>query len=168
MFYCRMSKAKLFIVGFMGSGKSHIGRKLAEALGEKHIDLDYLLEKQCMLSIRDIIKTYGEKKFRSLEQEILLSSPSSGIISTGGGVIMDKNNRNYLKKYFVIYLDPPWGEIYQRIKSSNRPLVTKHSYDELYQIYEERKELYTEVANISIDDIEEEVIISKIIKIINR
>lgn len=81
---------------------------------------------------------------------------------------MDKNNRNYLKKYFVIYLDPPWGEIYQRIKSSNRPLVTKHSYDELYQIYEERKELYTEVANISIDDIEEEVIISKIIKIINR
>lgn len=151
----------------MGSGKSHIGRKLAETLGENHIDLDYLLEKQCMLSIRDIFKTYGEKKFRTLERNILLSTPSSGIVSTGGGVILDSKNREYLKKFTVVYLNPPWEIIYQRIKTSTRPLVVKYSYDELYAIYQERKQLYTEVANISIDDIEEEEIISNIIKYIN-
>ncbi|MFA7057713.1 MAG: shikimate kinase [Candidatus Cloacimonadales bacterium] len=162
-----MSKSKVFIVGFMGSGKSHIGRKLAETLGENHIDLDYLLEKQCMLSIRDIFKTYGEKKFRTLERNILLSTPSSGIVSTGGGVILDSKNREYLKKFTVVYLNPPWEIIYQRIKTSTRPLVLKYSYDELYAIYLDRKQLYTEVANISIDDIEEEEIISNIIKYIN-
>lgn len=151
----------------MGSGKSHIGRKLAETLGENHIDLDYLLEKQCMLSIRDIFKTYGEKKFRTLERNILLSTPSSGIVSTGGGVILDSKNREYLKKFTVVYLNPPWEIIYQRIKTSTRPLVLKYSYDELYAIYLDRKQLYTEVANISIDDIEEEEIISNIIKYIN-
>lgn len=151
----------------MGSGKSHIGRKLAETLGENHIDLDYLLEKQCMLSIRDIFKTYGEKKFRELERDILLATPSSGIVSTGGGVILDSKNREYLKKFTVVYLSPPWEIVYQRIKASTRPLVVKYSYDELYAIYQERKELYTEVANISIDAIEEEEIISKIIKYIN-
>jgi shikimate kinase len=158
---------KIFIIGFMGSGKSHIGRSLADAIGFLHYDLDYLLEKECMLSIRDIFKTYGEKQFRSLERDILLSSPPSGIISTGGGVILSSANRDYLKKHPVIWLNPPWEVLYERIKNSRRPLVLKNSKEELYNIYLEREKLYREVANISIDDIEEDKIISKLINIIN-
>lgn len=163
-----MSTQKIFIIGFMGSGKSHIGRSLADVLGFKHYDLDYLLEKKCMLSIKDIFKTYGEKHFRSLEREILLSSPSSGIFSTGGGIILSPANREYLKQFQVIWLNPPWVLLYERIKNSNRPLVLKNTKEELYAIYLERLDLYSQVTNFSIDDIEEEMIISKIVKIINK
>ncbi len=162
-----MSIKKIFIIGFMGSGKSHIGRSLADALGIQHYDLDYLLEKRCMLSIRDIFRTYGENQFRSLERDILLSSPPSGVISTGGGVILSALNRDYLKDYPVIWLNPPWEILYERIKNSNRPLVKKNSKAQLYNIFQEREEFYREIANFSIDDIEEDKIISKLINMIN-
>lgn len=163
-----MNFKKIFIIGFMGSGKSHIGRSLADVLEVKHYDFDYLLEKKCMLSIKDIFRTYGEKKFRSLERDILLSSPSSGIMSTGGGIIISPKNRDYLNEQFVIWLKPPWETLYKRISKSNRPLVKKHNKEELYQIFQEREELYREVANISIDDIKEEDIISKILDFIDK
>lgn len=163
-----MNKKKIFIIGFMGSGKSHIGRSLAVALGVQHYDLDYLLEKRCMLSIRDIFRTYGENQFRSLERDILLSSPPSGVISTGGGVILSDLNRKYLKDNLVIWLNPPWETIYERIKNSNRPLVRKNSKAELYNIFQTREDLYREIANFSIDDIQEETIICKILKLINE
>lgn len=161
-----MNKQKIFIIGFMGSGKSHIGRSLAEVLGVEHYDLDYLLEKECMLSIKDIFKNYGEKKFRLLEQDILYSTPSAGIFSTGGGIVLSRANRDYLKDYQVIWLKPPWEVLYQRIKNSNRPLVLKNTKEELFNIFKERTEIYKEVANFSIDDIDEDKIISKIVNII--
>ena len=163
-----MNKKKIFIIGFMGSGKSHIGRSLAKALEFQHYDLDYLLEKKCMLSIKDIFRTYGEKKFRSLERDILLSSPDEGVISTGGGVIVSKANRSYLQDEFVIWLHPGWETVYNRIKNSRRPLVKTNSKDELLKIYQQREALYQEVANFSIDDIEEQDIISKILNLINK
>lgn len=163
-----MNITKIYIIGFMGSGKSHIGRSLAEALAVSHYDLDYLLEKRFMLSIKDIFRTYGEKKFRSIERDILLSTPDSGVISTGGGVIISAKNRDYLQNQYVIWLSPPWETIYKRIKWSNRPLVKKHSKEELFEIFQEREELYHQVANISIDDIEEEDIISKILNLLNK
>lgn len=159
-----MISKKIFIIGFMGSGKSHIGRLLADVLKLEHFDLDYLLEKECMRSIKDIFHTYGEKKFRSLERDILLSSPPSGVISTGGGVISCPNNRKYLKNYLVIWLNPPWEILYDRIKNSNRPLVKKNTKEELFAIYQARRALYEEVADFSIDDIEENDIIREIKK----
>lgn len=163
-----MIMKKIFIIGFMGWGKSHIGHSLAEALELEHYDLDFLLEKSCMLSIKDIFRTYGEKKFRSLERDMLLSSPASGVISTGGGVIISPKNRTYLKEQFVIWLNPAWDTIYDRIKNSNRPLVKKHNKEALYQIFQQREELYREVANISIDDIKEEDIVSQILNLIDK
>jgi len=159
---------KIFLIGFMGSGKSHIGRSLAKATGVPHYDLDYLVEKSCMLSIRDIFRNYGENKFRSLERDILLSSPPSGIISTGGGVVLSTTNRDYLKEYPVFWLNPPWEILYDRIKNSRRPLVLKNSKDMLYKIFQERETLYREVANFSIDDIEEDDIIKKMLNLINK
>lgn len=152
----------------MGSGKSHTGRLLAEALGLEHYDLDFLLEKECMLSIKDIFRTYGEVQFRVLERNILLSTAESGVISTGGGVIVSDANRAYLKEQFVIWLNPAWETLYERIKRSNRPLVKKHDKEELYRIFQERERLYQEIANISIDDIEEKDIISKILSFIDK
>jgi len=163
-----MMSKKIFIIGFMGSGKSHVGRLLADALELEHFDLDYLLEKEWMRSIKDIFHNYGEKKFRSLERDILLSSPPSGVFSTGGGVISSHVNRKYLKDHEVIWLNPPWEVLYDRIKNSNRPLVKKNNKEQLFQIYQERLELYRQVANFSIDDIEEDEIIWKILKLINK
>ena len=163
-----MSIKKILIIGFMGSGKSHIGRSLAAALKLEHYDLDYLLEKKCMRSIRDIFRTYGESQFRSLERDILLSSPATGVISTGGGVISSPINRKYLKGHMVIWLNPPWDLLYERIKNSNRPLVKKNTKKQLYSIFQAREDLYRQVANFSIDDIEEDKIIRKILNLINK
>ncbi|OQY37444.1 MAG: hypothetical protein B6226_05170 [Candidatus Cloacimonetes bacterium 4572_65] len=162
-------KAKvIYLIGFMGVGKSHIGRCLAERLDVQYQDLDYLLERDQMLSIRDIFKTFGEKNFRKLERIILLSTPPDGIISTGGGVILSKQNREYLKKHVVVWLDPPWETIYNRIKKSNRPIVKRNSEQALHQIYLSRRELYSEVSDIYIDLLTSDDIITKIIEKINK
>ena len=148
----------------MGAGKSHVGCRLARVLHLEHIDLDYLLEKECMLSAKDIFKKYGENRFRSLERNILLSTPSQGVISTGGGAILSQANREFLSDKLVIWLNPDWNNLYNRIKNSKRPLVLRNSKDTLYQIYKDRIALYREVTNIEINQSDMDDVIDEILK----
>lgn len=147
-----MTVNRLFIVGFMGAGKTYIGNKIDESTNLIHYDLDFLLEKKLMLSINDIVHQYGMKKFRKLETEILFDSPEKGVITTGGGVVISAINRKFLKNELVVWLDPDWDVIYKRIKNSKRPLVQNKSEKELYELYLARLSLYNDVADIRIKE----------------
>ncbi|GAB6072554.1 shikimate kinase [Venenivibrio stagnispumantis] len=143
----------IFLIGFMGSGKSTIGRLLAEKLNMKFIDIDKEIEKKEGKSIKDIFKEKGESYFRELERkEIELFSEKSGyVVSTGGGLGANKDNMEKMKKNgIVIWLDVSLEEVLKRCgNDKNRPLL-QLPFEELKKLYEERKKIYS-LADIHIN-----------------
>ncbi|MCF8303012.1 MAG: shikimate kinase [Bacteroidales bacterium] len=150
---------RIFIVGFMGSGKSSVGRKLAHKLGYDFLDTDVLFENRFQMSIPNFFTRFGEQKFRELEHEVLLSHIEMGnmVLSTGGGTPCFYNHMKLLKQYgTVIYLKMEAGELFERLKHSRRqrPLINKENTHDLYQFIEvkleERRPFY-EQAHIEVD-----------------
>ncbi|MFA5692052.1 MAG: shikimate kinase [Acholeplasmataceae bacterium] len=125
---------KIYIIGMPGSGKTTIGKSLAQKLNYQFIDLDSYIEKTNLMFIDDIFKNYGEEKFRDLETEALKNIKGEKIvISTGGGIIVKKRNKD-LMKGLKIYLNTNIDIIEKRLESSYlRPLLAKHSLNDLYQ-----------------------------------
>ncbi|RLD54994.1 MAG: shikimate kinase [Bacteroidetes bacterium] len=140
----------IFFVGFMGSGKTYIGRKIAAKINFHFYDLDKEIEKLTSLPIIKIFDKYGESYFRELESRILLKWNKQGVIATGGGIIGIKENRNFLNnsKVTVVWLDPSWKTIFSRITKSDRPLIKLFSEEQLYELWEKRRKFYLECANI--------------------
>ncbi|HAC15590.1 MAG TPA: hypothetical protein DCE78_06555 [Bacteroidetes bacterium] len=122
---------KIVLCGFMGSGKSHIGRLVAEKLGLKFYDLDTLIQKDQGLRIAEIFSNYGESKFREIERSLLLSNlgDEQRILSLGGGSLSDQNIVDLIKsENILIFISPPLDEIVKRIHGKKkRPLVMDES-----------------------------------------
>ena len=149
---------QIFMIGFMGVGKTYLGEKLAERLNLEFHDIDRDIEKEAGLDVNNIFKLKGENVFRELESEILKKWNKSGIISTGGGIIELQENRDIIKTKKTIWLNPSWQIIRSRILNSYRPLVLDRSEEELYKLWDQRKELYRQCADIeftksSLDDL---------------
>lgn len=129
-------KSKIFLVGFMGSGKSTFGRQLAVELGYEFVDLDHVFEKKYKISINGFFEKYDESLFRKLEYEVLIESfqLEKTVISTGGGTAcffdaMDQMNSQGL----TIYLKMTIEQLFDRLKTAKRkrPLVQGKEDDEL-------------------------------------
>lgn len=143
---------KVFFIGFMGCGKSIVGRTLAGYQGLSFYDQDRYIENMCDLSISDIFTQYGEPYFRNKEHQSLvyLSKHPVGIFSGGGGVVMQERNRLLLKKNFdVVFLDAPPQLLWERVKLSDRPLVQK-GYDFFMNLFYERYALYKSVQDYTV------------------
>ncbi len=140
---------KIFLIGFMGAGKTYYGKKLSSQKKLPFYDIDDEIEKKLNLSIPKIFQKYGEAHFRKIESEILLSWNKNGIIATGGGIIEKKENRLFLQKKEnkTIWLNPSWEILIKRIKSSARPLAGKLTKKELFKLYRKRELLYRECAD---------------------
>ncbi len=118
----------IFIIGMMGSGKSTIAPLLSDKLKIPYIDIDQDLEEILNCNIVDIFKQYSEERFRILESRYFLEhiKNSSTIYSTGGGIVLDKQNRNALKKTgFTVFLKASIQTLYNRINNDTkkRPLL---------------------------------------------
>lgn len=149
-------KANIALIGFMGSGKTTIGRILARSLDMKFIDIDRCISMKEKRTIPEIFEEHGEKYFRDLERSIIEeeSKDNNIVISTGGGAIIDNVNIKNLKSTsFVVYLDCDVNTIYERVKrSKTRPLLT-NSEDMLQTIqdlYNKRQTLYKISSDFSI------------------
>ena len=134
----------IYLCGFMGCGKSHIGRLLAEQKGMPFADLDsYIVEKEGR-SIPEIFEQSGEPYFRQLEAECLTELDSGYVVATGGGTLINGGTAEFANAHGVtVFLDAEFELCYGRIKNdSNRPLVVNNTEEQLREIFEKRREIY--------------------------
>jgi shikimate kinase len=129
---------RIYFIGFMGSGKSSIGKKMAARLGYNFIDLDDHIEKKSGMSIPDIFKSQGEDYFRKMESYSLkeIAGLDKVVVSTGGGTPCYSNNMDIINNSGVsIYLKMSSDTLYSRLRESktNRPLLSGLNDQELRQ-----------------------------------
>jgi shikimate kinase len=139
-----MKVSRIYLVGFMGVGKTTIGRLLAGRLGWEFIDLDAAIEAREKKSVRAIFDTSGEAHFRGVEKACLrqLSGGSERVISLGGGAYVDSSNRQLVESTGVsVYLEAPLEVLLSRIDDDgSRPLARNRS--ELASLFADRTRSY--------------------------
>ena len=134
---------KVYIIGFMGSGKTTTGKKLASLLGWSFIDLDKKIEEQSGNTISEIFSKYGENYFRDVESEVLknLGSEKNTIISTGGGAPCFGDNMEYMiRTGLTLYLKLTPGQLRSRLsqETNERPLLKDLNKEELLEFIEKK------------------------------
>ena len=166
----------LYLVGFMGSGKSAVGRELAHELGWSFADTDEDIEKTEGTSIPEIFDTHGEQEFRILEREAIrkrLRDVECGrpmVVALGGGAFVDPENRKMLEERGVtIWLDCPFPRICARILAetngaTNRPLA--RDPEKFRQLFDDRHESYSKAEyRIAADTDDAAAIVAEILKL---
>ncbi len=128
---------KIFLLGFMGSGKTTLGKKLANQIHQKFIDLDAEIEKQTKKSITELFENKGEAYFRKIEKKVLkkfCAEKENFVMALGGGTPCFYNNMELINQSGVsIYINYNAGILASRLKNAKtiRPLVEGKSEDEL-------------------------------------
>ena len=160
------------LVGFMGSGKTAVGKRLAKKSNLKFVDLDDLIEAKEGMKITQIFKDKGEPHFRKVEKEIVLETAKEKglVIACGGGVVLDKENVNALKENSImIYLKVSPELILERTRHyTQRPLLNvDNPKKKIEKLLEYRKEYY-EQADYTIDTSNSNIdeVVNKILEVI--
>jgi shikimate kinase len=152
----------VILIGYRGSGKSTVGRKLADRLWQTFIDTDELIAKKSNKTIKQIFETDGEQRFREMESEALqqVCKLEEHVISLGGGAVLLAENRELLKStaHKRIYLRCDPAVLHERIiadpqTAATRPSLTAlgGSVDEIRQLLAQREPLYREVMTAELE-----------------
>lgn len=146
----------IYLVGLMGAGKTTIGRQLAKRLGRSFYDSDHEIVARTGVPIPTIFEIEGEAGFRRREQQTIaeLSRLEGIVMATGGGVVLDPENRRCLRESgWVVYLNVPPAMLYQRTRNDrNRPLLqVEDPLGRLETLHAERDPLYRETASLVVE-----------------
>lgn len=165
------NKPNIVLIGYMGSGKSSVGKRLADEVGYKFIDTDSLVEIKKKKSIRDIFESEGEQAFRQVEAQVVteVSQKEKVVISCGGGVVLNPENIKALKrKGSIFYLRAGIDTLFNRAKRVGvRPLLMVDNPEkEFKKIFSQRKKAYIDAADtiIEVNDYNEDEVVARIIK----
>ncbi|HWI54805.1 MAG TPA: shikimate kinase [Desulfobacteria bacterium] len=159
----------LVLTGFMGTGKTTVGRKLAGRLGMGFVDTDQDIEQVTEMTISEIFDKHGETRFRSEETAAAkrVGQKDKQVIATGGGIVLKQENMDILKENgIIICLSATPDAIYQRLKNSkNRPLLqTENPREKIMELLDERRPYYAKADAVvdtsgrAVDDIVNEII----------
>lgn len=167
---------RIFLIGFMGSGKTTAGRKLSPRLNIQFIDLDSEIEKETRMTVREIFKLKGEEYFREIESEILrkLSREDDFVMATGGGTPCFKDNIDFMnQKGITVYLKLNTAELISRLEKAKakRPLLEGKDDKEMQQFieyklktrtpYYEKARIITRGMNLNIPSLAEKILYMK-------
>jgi shikimate kinase len=168
----------IILIGFMASGKTVLGRKLAENLGWEFLDTDTLIEKKVGKKIKDIFLQEGEKAFRAYETDLCrnLGEMQNKVVCSGGGIILIPENVNLLKKAGkLIYLKATAETVFRRVVDyTSRPLLDYADPEQrmaaIKKIMTERDSKYASSADATVDtnDDDEEKNVKKIMKTLEK
>lgn len=156
------------LVGFMGAGKTSVGRALADRLDLLFVDVDETIERKTNETIGALFRAHGEPGLRAIESEVvakLLGGPNS-VVALGGGSVEDPRCRERLRDATVIYLDVDVKEALGRIEGGDagRPMLDVHDPETLHR---RRRPLYESVADVTVstdgrgvDEVVEEIVVA--------
>jgi shikimate kinase len=149
-------RTNIVLIGFMGSGKTSVGRLIAQRLGFQFVDTDAIVVERVGMQVADIFAKHGEPWFREQESAALrsLGILKRAVISTGGGVVLRPENRELLRDLgFVVWLTASEDVIYDRVsRNKKRPLL--HTADPratVHELLEKRRPLYEAAAQLTVD-----------------
>ena len=164
----------IILFGFMGTGKTAIGKLLAEKLNMKYVDMDDIIEEKEKISITEIFATQGEPYFRKVESEVAkeIAEKQGLVVATGGGVVLNPENIKMLEKTGVgICLSASAETIYNRVKhETHRPLLqVKDPLKKIVDLLKYRAPYYARVSH-QIDTTAMSIpkIVERIIKIVEK
>lgn len=145
----------IFLIGFMGCGKSTIARALSERLDVEQVEMDELIVEEQGMPITEIFEKYGEEHFRDIETDLVrrLQEKDGVVVSCGGGAILREVNRSMMKQSGVIVLLTAKPEtILERVKNStNRPVLNGNmNVEYITQLMERRRACYEDAADITV------------------
>lgn len=145
----RLQGLNLYLVGMMGTGKSAVGRPLADALGYTFIDADDTLERAAGRSIPEVFAEDGEEGFRRLETQVLnqIACIQRLVVATGGGVVTRPENWGHLRQGVVVWLDAPEDLLLERLRNDPTPRPLLNDPDpaaRLSELLGRRRPLYTQ------------------------
>ena len=152
----------IVLIGFMGTGKSSVGSRLAQRLKREFVDMDREIERVSNMTVAEIFRKHGEVRFRSEEQLMVkkLSQRSNLVIATGGGVVLSSENVDHLKRNgILVCLDASPEDIFARVsrKKGIRPLLKKGTTEEDIRLMLEEREPYYRCADIRVNTSEKDV-----------
>jgi shikimate kinase len=139
----------LILIGFMGTGKTSVGKRVAAALNWTFLDTDQEIEEVTGIEIKEIFRRFGEKRFRSEEEAAVkrITKGENQVISTGGGIVLNPLNLQALKECgLVIALTASPEVIYERVsRKNNRPLLlTEQPLTTIRELLSKREPLYAQ------------------------
>lgn len=138
----------IYLIGMMGTGKTTVGREIAQQLGYQFFDTDAVIEQAAGQTITEIFAEQGETSFRDLETQVLsqLSAYKCLVIATGGGIVLRRENWSYLRHGIVVWLNAPIPVLQQRLAAdTTRPLLqTADLSARLSDLMEQRRSLYAQ------------------------
>src|SRR4030042_2711167 len=167
----------IVLIGYRGSGKSTVGRRLATRLKLKFVDIDDLIEERQGVSISDIVKSHGWGHFRKLERNTIeeISKEDHLIIAPGGGAVLDTDNVKALRENgFIIWLKADKQTLLKRMNqdpgtNTRRPTLTgKGTSEKLKEIMSLRAPLYERASELKIDTqtLDVEAVVERILAIV--
>ena len=161
--------ASVYLCGFMGCGKSHIGRMLAAELDRKLVDLDRVIVEREGMAIPEIFAQFGEPHFRRLEAQYIRELSGGYIVATGGGALINDETAEFARQSGLsVYINASFETCYARIRNdTNRPLVVNNTLEQLRQLYDARAEIYRRNSMVMVNgNARDTIICGEIIKLV--
>lgn len=164
----------IVLIGFMGVGKTSVGRLLSQKINYNFIDTDFEIEKESSMTVEEIFSKYGEEYFRELERRVVakVSKYSNTVVSTGGGTVLNFENIQMLRQNGFIFLLKAFPEtILKNIqRQGNRPLLKeKEGIKRIKDLLKEREEKYKYFDyEISVDNLSVEQIVDRMIEVLKE
>lgn len=145
----------IVLVGFMGCGKTRVGRALARELGLPFVDMDEQIVARAKMPVTDIFAKHGEAYFREMETAVLedlLAEKKQMVIGSGGGVPMQEANRPLLEESMVVYIEAPIGILMERLANDKKRPILKGGdlREKITTMLEVRNPIYEQVSDIEV------------------